>query len=77
VLWQHIVLCNSTLLGMRLAMVCVVCYVVKVFHYASGYGVRRVLRSESLSLRNTLLIIQWNYFVNVFKMTLARNNVAT
>jgi len=28
-LWQHIVLCKSTLLGMRLAMVCVVCYVVK------------------------------------------------
>ena len=28
VLWQHIVLCKSTLLGMRLAMVCVVCYVV-------------------------------------------------
>ena len=27
VLWQHIVLCESTLLGMRLAMVCVVCYV--------------------------------------------------
>ena len=27
-LWQHIVLCKSTLLGMRLAMVCVVCYVV-------------------------------------------------
>jgi len=23
VLWQHIVLCKSTLLGMRLAMVCV------------------------------------------------------
>jgi len=29
VLWQHVVLCNSTLLGMRLAMVCVVCYVVR------------------------------------------------
>ena len=24
-LWQHIVLCKSTLLGMRLAMSCVVC----------------------------------------------------
>ena len=35
-LWQHIVLCKSTLLGMRLA-----------------YGVRRVLRSESISLLNT------------------------
>ena len=28
VLWQHIVLFKNTLLGMRLAMVCVVCYVV-------------------------------------------------
>ena len=26
-LWQDIVLCKSALLGMRLAMVCVVCYV--------------------------------------------------
>ena len=33
VLWQHIVLCKSTLLGMRLAMVCVVCYVVS--HYVT------------------------------------------
>jgi len=33
VLWQHIVLCKSTLLG-----------------DVSGYGVRSVLRSESLSL---------------------------
>ena len=31
VLWQHVVLCKSTLLRMRLAMVCVVCYVVRVF----------------------------------------------
>jgi len=28
-MWQHIVLCKSTLLGMRPAMVCAVCYVVK------------------------------------------------
>jgi len=35
VLWQHIVLCKSTLLGMRLAMVCVVCYVVRDFHYVT------------------------------------------
>jgi hypothetical protein len=33
-LWQHIVLCESTLLGMRPAMVCVVCYVV-TFHYVT------------------------------------------
>jgi len=29
VLWQHVVLCNSMLLGMGLAMVCVVCSVVR------------------------------------------------
>jgi len=29
VLWQHVVLCKVALLGMRLAMVCVVCYVVR------------------------------------------------
>jgi len=38
VLWQHIVLCKSTLLGMRLAMVCFVCYAVKVFHYVTQDG---------------------------------------
>ena len=31
VLWQHVLLCNSTLLRMRLAMVCVVCYVARDF----------------------------------------------
>ena len=30
VLWQHMVLCKSTLLGMCLAMVCVVCDVVTI-----------------------------------------------
>jgi len=36
VLWQHVVLCKGTLLRMRLAMVCVVCYVETdyVTHYA-------------------------------------------
>ena len=34
-LWQHVVLCNSTLLRMRLAKVCVVCYVVRVSHYVT------------------------------------------
>jgi len=29
VLWQHVVLCKGTLLRMRLAMVCVVCYVAR------------------------------------------------
>jgi len=29
VLWQNVLLCNSTLLRMRLAIVCVVCYVVR------------------------------------------------
>jgi len=29
VLWQHVVLCKSALLGIRLAMVYVVCYVVR------------------------------------------------
>jgi hypothetical protein len=53
---NHIVLCKSTLLGMCLAMVCIMYYVVRDCH--------------------TTLLIKWNYFVNVFKMTLARNNVA-
>jgi len=40
VLWQHVVLCKIALLGMRLAMVCVVCYVVRdwlqpVSHYVT------------------------------------------
>jgi len=43
VLWQHVMLCKSTLLGMHLAMVCVVCYIVR------DYGVRHVLRSERVS----------------------------
>jgi len=29
VLWQHVVLCKIVLLGMYLAMVCVVCYVTR------------------------------------------------
>jgi len=29
VLWQHVVLCKGTLLRMCLAVVCVVCYVVR------------------------------------------------
>ena len=29
VLWQHVVLCKIALLGMRLAMVCFVCYVAR------------------------------------------------
>jgi len=29
VLWQHVVLCKIALLGMRPAMMCVVCYVVR------------------------------------------------
>jgi len=35
VLWQHVVLCKSTLLEMCLAMVWVVCYVVRDFHYVT------------------------------------------
>jgi len=35
VLWQHVVLCNIALLGMRLAMVYVVCYVLGDSHYVT------------------------------------------
>jgi len=47
---------------MRPAMVCAVCYVVKVLHNTICFHIT--------------LLIEWNYFVNVFKMTVARSNVA-
>jgi len=38
VLWQHILLCKSTLLGVRLAMVCVVCYVTHDAHHRQTHS---------------------------------------
>jgi len=35
VLWQHVVLCKIALLGMRLAMVYVVCYVARDTHHVT------------------------------------------
>ena len=63
-LWQHIVSCKSTLLGMRLAMVCVVCYIVRdcsLMRLAMvGVEARRipnnVLLHNTICCHNTLLI---------------------
>ena len=35
VLWQHVVLCKNALLGMHLATVYVVCYVVRDSHHVT------------------------------------------
>ena len=59
-------MCKSTLLGMRLVMVC---------HTIARRIPNNVLLHNTICCHNTLLIY-WNYLVNVFKMTLARNNVA-
>ena len=64
-------LCKGMLLGMCLAMVCVTCYV------TTRHTTHTIARHipHNVLLHNTLLV-QWNYFMNAFKMTLARNNVA-
>jgi len=43
VLWQHVVLCKGTLLRMRLAMVCVVCYVARDFSKEQHSSLRTIL----------------------------------
>ena len=59
-LWQHIVLCKSALLGMRLAMACVVCYVVRVSHYVThdahySHYINRVLWQHIVLCKSALL----------------------
>ena len=52
-LWQHIVLCKSTLLGVRLAMVCVVCYTT---HTIARRIPNNVLLHNTICCHNILLI---------------------
>jgi len=52
-LWQHVVLCKSTLLRMRLAMVCVVCYTT---HTIARRILNNVLLHNTTCCHNSLLI---------------------